>query len=499
MAESYDIVIAGAGTAGCILAARLAEHGVHPQRGERLKIAMIEAGPYWKGENRPGYGHPDRRRVNSFINYEMGSRYNWPWPAAAKIVGGSVMHFGTFAVSQNCLFDDDYIAWQKETGVDWTKENLREAVQETQQMRNLKPAPQELLTRGNRLFIDAARSLGVRLERMALARRNCLYCGRCDTDHFCKYDSKGTSQPYIDLAERLGVEIIPDAQIEKVVFEKNGATVKASGIACVRGGKPQEIRGSRIIVSCGYAGTPVLLLRSGYGPRDKVRGPLIVENPNVGSNLEGDVNYPVHALFSEPIKPPGGVSTGASYVLEDGGPDGEARLIMQDHGMSVITYPHEAALHEFAPAFGRAHKEFMRDAITRIGFVYPFIQRTGLKGAINADGVIDFPAEDARILKRLNGAIDLAHELLKKMGAVRISARRPRSLLPWHMVGTCRAGIDPGNSVVNPHFETHDIENLFICDGSVIPRQGSTYSAMPVCVVAALAWRRIAARHFSRG
>ena len=56
--NTYDLVIVGGGTAGCILAARIAENGVHPQTKERLRIALIEAGPYFRGDPRHGYGIP---------------------------------------------------------------------------------------------------------------------------------------------------------------------------------------------------------------------------------------------------------------------------------------------------------------------------------------------------------------------------------------------------------------------------------------------------------
>ena len=43
----YDVAIVGAGFSGPILAAKIAEAGVHPQTGDRLKIALIDAGPYF--------------------------------------------------------------------------------------------------------------------------------------------------------------------------------------------------------------------------------------------------------------------------------------------------------------------------------------------------------------------------------------------------------------------------------------------------------------------
>ena len=51
--KPYDLIVVGTGTAGLILASRIAQHGVNPKSGEPLRIASIEAGPYWKGPQRP--------------------------------------------------------------------------------------------------------------------------------------------------------------------------------------------------------------------------------------------------------------------------------------------------------------------------------------------------------------------------------------------------------------------------------------------------------------
>ena len=42
-----------------------------------------------------------------------------------------------------------------------------------------------------------------------------------------------------------------------------------------------------------------------------------------------------------------------------------------------------------------------------------------------------------------------------------------------HLVGAARMGDDPAGSVVDKYGRSHDIANLFICDGSVMPTQGS--------------------------
>jgi succinate dehydrogenase/fumarate reductase flavoprotein subunit len=39
--QNYDLIIVGAGMAGCILAARIAENGINPRNGEPLRIALL--------------------------------------------------------------------------------------------------------------------------------------------------------------------------------------------------------------------------------------------------------------------------------------------------------------------------------------------------------------------------------------------------------------------------------------------------------------------------
>ena len=64
-------------------------------------------------------------------------------------------------------------------------------------------------------------------------------------------------------------------------------------------------------------------------------------------------------------------------------------------------------------------------------------------------------------------------------------------------MGSGRAGVDPKMSVVKPYFESHDVDNLWICDGSVIPRVSTGNSGTPQASVSVFAAQRIIERHFS--
>jgi choline dehydrogenase-like flavoprotein len=57
--------------------------------------------------------------------------------------------------------------------------------------------------------------------------------------------------------------------------------------------------------------------------------------------------------------------------------------------------------------------------------------------------------------------------------------------------------VDPETSVVNPSFESHDVDNLFVCDASVIPRVTTGNSGTPQASLSVFAANRIIEKHFS--
>lgn len=52
-------------------------------------------------------------------------------------------------------------------------------------------------------------------------------------------------------------------------------------------------------------------------------------------------------------------------------------------------------------------------------------------------------------------------------------------------VGGCRMGSDPETSVVDKFGRSHDIANLFVCDGSIFPTQGSANPGLTIQALAA--------------
>src|SRR5581483_7002741 len=188
--------------------------------------------------------------------------------------------------------------------------------------------------------------------------------------------------------------------------------------------------------------------RSGYGPREFLGDKLIVENKNVGANLDGDTNSnQVAALFPEPIYPPRG-ATGFTLFTTQQHPWKELNVQMRVPGLarvSGVKYPHQAALHEFAPEFGWKHKEFMRDGRLRTGMITNRLQLLPWTWRVTPDGKMErLSMDEQKIEKVAKDAAELSYAIYEKMSMkpLRVSRRQrsPRTYSPGHNQGTARAG-----------------------------------------------------------
>ena len=91
--------------------------------------------------------------------------------------------------------------------------------------------------------------------------------------------------------------------------------------------------------------------------------------------------------------------------------------------------------------------------------------------------------------------VERAREVLDAAGAAKVWDVSPaqEQTAGAHLLGTCRMGNDPGESVVDKFHRAHDVPNLFICDGSSFVTSGR---GQPTMTIMALAFR--AAEHIGR-
>ncbi|MBI4463424.1 MAG: GMC family oxidoreductase, partial [Acidobacteria bacterium] len=513
--DYYDVVVLGAGTAGCIVAGRLAERGINPKTGDRLRIAVIEGGDDWIIRDptiRPGYGTPVRRRLITNINYESDGPENqtslsYTWRYARenfKLVGGCSTHF-----TGDCFMhtEDDFTIFRQTTGVDWNYGESVPAIEEVREMYHVYPMPEVAWNRGSKLFAEAARAMGFDVVPNPLAKRNCLDSNYCGEGHLCRYDAKGSSLPWLYIGLNNGLKLIANSEVVKIIIEKPGGTAPvATGVVYKdKTGKLHEVRAARIIVACGTMGTALLLYQSGYGPRDIVGSNLIVENQNVGHFDADALNaYPAH--FPEPVAQARGGSAFGMFPLK---PSPRGELDLKFDGLRISSelggkqYPHPAAISQYAPAYGWKHKEWMREggwlrlgSITARIRVLPWSWRVSPRGQYQQ---VSFDA--ARINAAAKEGAEVVYALYEKMSLkpLEVDKRITPIRSPHNVTGSARAGSSRENSVCNSDFECHDIDHLLFTSLATMPRCTYSHGCGPAALSGSYGYRAFLKNHFSKG
>jgi choline dehydrogenase-like flavoprotein len=99
-------------------------------------------------------------------------------------------------------------------------------------------------------------------------------------------------------------------------------------------------------------------------------------------------------------------------------------------------------------------------------------------------------ADDIKIMQFM---IDRAREILDAAGAQKVWGNDAAvSGGTAHLLGTCRMGNNPKTSVIDPDHRTHDVRNLFLCDGSSMVTSGRGQPTMTIMALAFRAGDRIA-------
>jgi choline dehydrogenase-like flavoprotein len=156
------------------------------------------------------------------------------------------------------------------------------------------------------------------------------------------------------------------------------------------------------------------------------------------------------------------------------------------------------ALPPDTPRWGKGFKDVMRNNFTRTMEVYchgsslpvennSFSLDPDLKDAWGLPALCMTYKDHPDDLKLCNWMSLRAGELLDASNATRKwSFPVEEQSFAVHLLGTCRMGNDPGTSVINKDHRTHDVKNLFLCDGSSLVTSGR---GQPTMTIEALAFR----------
>jgi choline dehydrogenase len=486
---SVGTVVIGAGTAGAVVAGRLAASSSE-------RTLLLEAGP--------DYGPADSGRwPHDLLDATSSAQWSHDWGYTGEF-GGQVIHFNRARVVGGCSSHNagavvfgsrfDYDGWAAAGNAGWSA--------------------RELLP----LFASAWKQLRVRrvgLDELTPFQRTCrdaiVANGIPAVEDFNNLDQNAGVAPFpvnIDGATRINgafgyvdpvrdrLVVVGDAPVERVLVRDG----RAAGVAVRDGQRLAEIGASRVVLSAGAYGSPAILLRSGIGPAEELTAIGVrpaLDLPGVGRNLH---DQPCLEVWYE----------GSDDLVE----------AMERHQAETGWRPDEQVIAKF-PSAG-----------CRQGFdlhIYPvggyskdtsqWSWKLGVacltplsRGSVRLAGpglddrlVIDHRylsdpggCDRARLAEGLERVREVAEapELRRLLGretcpGPEVSGRQAierfldrAAVHYYHPVGTCKMGpaSDP-DSVVDADGRVHGIEGLYVADASLMPAVTSGNTNMPTTVI----------------
>ena len=336
-------------------------------------------------------------------------------------------------------------------------------------------------------------------------RAACIHCGRC-LGFGCEVGAKSSSLvSMIPLAQQTGhCEIRTESYAFRVETNRQG---HATGVAYFDSqGKQHFQRAHAVILSANGAETPRLLLLSSSG-----RFPHGLANSSglVGKYLMINCFSTVLATFAEPLNDY--KSAAVSRVLHDfyeidpklgfyGGGGLDARFGRTPIGfaMGPTPSPGTAPTLSDLPRWGKAYKDWLAQSFSHSMYVAShaaslavetnsFSLDPDLKDAWGLPALRMTYRDHPDDLKSVKYLQDRALELAAAAQATKVWAPPIHEQThAVHLLGTCRMGSDPKSSVIKADHRTHDVPNLFLCDGSSFVTSGR---GQPTMTIQALAFR----------
>lgn len=313
--SSFDVIIVGGGTAGCVLASRLSSVS-------HLHVLLLEAGPDNNADPKVSTPLTTRRMFND-------PKYDWGFRTTPQVgLNGRIieqtrgrMIGGSSAINSHSLVYPNramHDAWAEIAGDErWSWERMEPFYEKFQTIQvpevtgkgSLKVEPatcgpiQASYPRYMNIlqsaWEDVFRSLGAYTDHDGASGR--AIGGVTTTNAIDGRDMRGershSGNSYLKPAlGRVNLTVETEARVKRVVFQEQGSgdtkSLQAIGVTYEKGGITFTVRANKEVILCaGAFGSPQILELSGVGNRDileTARVPCLVDLPGVGGKkLQG--------------------------------------------------------------------------------------------------------------------------------------------------------------------------------------------------------------------
>jgi choline dehydrogenase-like flavoprotein len=520
--QSFDFIVVGAGSAGCVVAERLSANG-------RYSVLVLEAG----GSDRRffvqmplGYG---KTFFDPAVNWNYkaepdpglaGNADHWP---RGKLLGGSSSINAMVWVRGNPA---DFDEWRDAGNPGWGYDDLLpifKAIEDNEagadrwrgtggplHVTDCSAAVHPLTRR----YLEAGRQAGLPLnpDFNGAAQDGVGIYQITTRDGRRMSAARAFLRPAM---ARPNVRVETGALVTRILFDGRRAT----GVEYATGaGTRTALAGREVIVSGGSVNSPQLLQLSGIGPAALLGEhglDVVADNPAVGANLQDHqgINYTFKArqrTLNQLLRPWWGkLFVGAQYLLLRRGPlslsmnnaggffrtdASRTRPNMQLYFQAFSTVVPRAGERPILtpdpwPGFSIGLSNCRPTSRGEIGIrsADPFVPPRIVPNAFSTDADVAEMLAGVKFLRKLASMPAMAEAIAEEMlpgPACRTDAEleddfRRRSGTVYHPVSTCRMGPDPTAAVVDSRLRVHGIGGLRVIDASVFPNNvgGNTNAA----------------------